>query len=186
MPTPRPSPGPFMFRAGSRARPERRSSFASHRRRRVSTERRCERRWTPARGWPALEFDGALADPGAGAKGPSLSGSGTLAGVLFGADGPMPWRAVGRMTADFDRATIDKAQFRLGPEERALSADGSATLTYGSPARLAVQVKAKQANIDALLRRKGEDGVAPARVRKFACQRARSGSRPDRPRDSRG
>ena len=114
--------------------------------------------------WPVLEFDGVLADPGDGAKGPRLSGSGTLAGVLSGADGPMPWRAVGRMIADFDRATIDKAQFRLGPEERALSADGSATLTYGSPARLAVQVKAKRANIDALLRRKGEDGVAPARV----------------------
>jgi hypothetical protein len=114
--------------------------------------------------WPALEFDGVLADPGAGAKGLRLSGSGTLAGVLSGAGGPMPWRAVGRMTADFHRATIDKAQFRLGPEERALSAEGSATLTYGSPARLAVQVKAKQANIDALLRRKGEDGVAPARV----------------------
>ena len=136
--------------------------------------------------WPAFEFDGVLADPGAGAKGPRLSGSGTLAGVLSGADGPMPWRAVGRMTADFDRATIDKAQFRLGPEERALSADGSATLTYGSPARLAVQVKAKQANIDALLRRKGEDGVAPARVLNLLAERARPGSRPDRPRDSRG
>ncbi len=114
--------------------------------------------------WPAFEFDGVLAHPDAGAKGPRLSGSGTLAGVLSGADGPMPWRAVGRMTADFDRATIDRAQFRLGPEERALSADGSGTLTFSSPARLAVQVKAKQANIDALLRRKGEEGVAPARV----------------------
>ena len=113
-------------------------------------------------------------------------GPATLAGVLLGADGPMPWRAVGRMTTDFDRATLDKAQFRLGPEERALSADGSATLTYGSPARLAVQVKAKQANIDALLRRKGEDGVAPARVVNLLAERTRSGSCPDRPRDSRG
>jgi hypothetical protein len=114
--------------------------------------------------WAAFEFDGVLTDLRAGAKGRSFSGSGTLAGAVAGADGPMPWRAVGRMTADLDHAIIDKAQFRLGPEERALSADGSATLTYGSPARLAVQVKAKQANIDALLRRKGEDGVAPARA----------------------
>ncbi|HME84688.1 MAG TPA: hypothetical protein VKG91_09100 [Roseiarcus sp.] len=114
--------------------------------------------------WPALEFDGALADPGPGAKGPSLSGSGTLVGAVPGADGPMTWRAAGQMTVDLDRAAIEKAQFRFGPEERAVSADGAATLTYASPARLAIEAKAKQANLDALLRRKGEDGVAPARV----------------------
>jgi uncharacterized protein involved in outer membrane biogenesis len=114
--------------------------------------------------WPALEFDGALAGPGPGAKGPSLYGSGTLVGVAPGAGGPIGWRAAGRMTINLDRAAIEEAQFRFGPEERAVSADGAATLTYASPARLAIEAKAKQANLDALLRRKGEDGVAPARA----------------------
>ncbi|MGA8714073.1 MAG: AsmA family protein [Roseiarcus sp.] len=114
--------------------------------------------------WPALDFDGALANPGPGRKGPGLSGSATLIGAVPGAEGPMAWRAAGRMTVDLDRATIDNAQFRFGPEERALTADGAAILTYASPARLAIEVKAKQANLDALLRRKGEDGVAPARA----------------------
>ena len=75
--------------------------------------------------WPALEFDGALVDPGPGAKGPSLSGSGTLVGAAPGADGPMAWRAAGRMSIDLDRAAIEKAEFRFGPEERAVSADGA-------------------------------------------------------------
>ena len=84
--------------------------------------------------WPALEFDGALADPGPAAKGPSLYGSGTLVGVAPGAGGPIGWRAAGRMTINLDRAAIEEAQFRFGPEERAVSADGAATLTYASPA----------------------------------------------------
>ena len=114
--------------------------------------------------WPALEFDGALANAGPGRKGPRLSGDGTLIGAVPGADGPMAWRAAGRMTVDLDHAAIEKAQFRFGPEERALAAEGAATLTYASPARLEIEAKAKQANLDALLRHKGEDGVAPARA----------------------
>ncbi|MBV8442372.1 MAG: hypothetical protein JO312_17745, partial [Hyphomicrobiales bacterium] len=112
--------------------------------------------------WPAFEFDGALADPSPGAKGPSFYGSGTLVGAAPGAGGQIGWRAAGRMTINLDRAAIEEAQFRFGPEERAVSADGAATLTYASPARLTIEAKAKQANLDALLRRKGEDGVAPA------------------------
>ena len=68
------------------------------------------------------------------------------------------------MTADLDRAAIQQAEFRVGPEERALHAEGSATLTYGAPFRLVVEAKAKQANLDALLRGKGEDVVPPARA----------------------
>jgi AsmA family len=118
----------------------------------------------PSANWPAVEFDGLLAGPGPGAKGPRLFGSATLIGAVSGPGGPTPWRATGRMTADLDRATVEQAQFRFGPEERSLSAEGSATLTYGSPARLSIEAKAKQANLDAMQRRTGEDGVAPARA----------------------
>ena len=71
-----------------------------------------------------------------GRKVPGLSGSATLIGTAPGDEGPTPWRVAGPMTVDLDRATIDKAEFRLGPEERALTADGAATLTFGSPPRL--------------------------------------------------
>jgi hypothetical protein len=120
--------------------------------------------------WPALEFDGALAGPGLGAKSPSLSGSGTLVGTVPGVGGPTPWRAIGRMTADLDQTTLESARLTFGPEERALSAEGSAVLTYGAPIRLSIQATTKQANLDALLRSKGEDGVAPARALAFVSE----------------
>ena len=71
------------------------------------------------------------------------------------------------MIADLDRAAIEEVNSGSDPRSARSRRDGSATLTYGSPARLAVAVKAKQANVDALLRRKGEDGVAPARALAF-------------------
>ncbi len=114
--------------------------------------------------WPALEFDGMIALAGAQAKGQNLAGAATLTGTAAGPDGPLPWRVSGRMTADLDEARLINAEFRFGPEERAVRAEGSATLVAGSPARLTVVAKAKQANVDALLRRKGEDGVPPARA----------------------
>ena len=114
--------------------------------------------------WPALEFDGALELARAGAKDPSVSGTAALTGTAAGPDGPMPWRVAGSMIADLDGARLTNAEFRFGPEERAIRAEGSATLVAGSPARLTVAAKAKQANVDALLRRKGEDGVPPARA----------------------
>jgi uncharacterized protein involved in outer membrane biogenesis len=110
--------------------------------------------------WPALQFDGVLVGPDP--KGPSLSGSATVVGV--GGDGQTAWRAAGRMTADLDRAAIEQAEFRFGSDEKALRADGSATLAYGSPARLVVEAKAKQANLDGLFRLKGEEAVPPARA----------------------
>ena len=116
------------------------------------------------RNWPALEFDGALELARAGAKDPSVSGTAALTGTAAGPDGPMPWRVAGSMIADLDGARLTNAEFRFGPEERAIRAEGSATLVAGSPARLTVAAKAKQANVDALLRRKGEDGVPPARA----------------------
>jgi hypothetical protein len=115
-------------------------------------------------GWPALVFDGTLVLAGDGAKIPSISGSASLTGSAAGPDGPLPWRVAGPMRADLDAAKLTNPEFRLGPEERALRADGDATLTYGSSARLSIKAKAKQANVDALLRRKGEDGVPPKRV----------------------
>ncbi|MGH6796759.1 MAG: AsmA family protein, partial [Roseiarcus sp.] len=115
--------------------------------------------------WPAAEFDGALeGDPAAGISGLRLAGAATLTGTAPGEDAPTPWRVVGPIAVDLDRAAIRGAEFRLGPEERAIRAGGDATLAFGSPARISIALKAKQANVDSLMRRKGEDGVAPARA----------------------
>ena len=112
--------------------------------------------------WPALDIDGIVAV--SGAKGPGVAGVATLSGAASGIDGPIPWRATGRLVADLDGATLTHAEYQLGSEERALRAGGSATFAWRGPARLAIDAKAKQANIDALLRRKGEDVVPPVRA----------------------
>ena len=115
--------------------------------------------------WPAAEFDGALeGDPAAGINGLRLVGAATLTGTAPGEDAPTPWRIAGPITVDLARAAVRGAEFRLGPDERAIRAEGDATLAFGSPARMSVTLKAKQANVDSLMRRKGEDGVAPARA----------------------
>ena len=112
-------------------------------------------------GWPRLEFDGTIAS---GPKGPSALGDAVITGTSPGPDGPAPWRASGRLAADLDGAMLTGAEFRFGPEERALRAEGSLALAHRDGTRLTIDAKAKQANLDALLRRKGEDGAPPARA----------------------
>ena len=116
-------------------------------------------------GWPAAEFDGTLeGDPSAGLGGLRFAGAATLTGAAPGEDGPIPWRIAGPLTADLGQAALRQAEFRLGPEERGIRADGDAKLVFGSPAQVSVALRAKQVNVDSLMRRKGEDGVAPARA----------------------
>jgi AsmA-like C-terminal region len=114
--------------------------------------------------WPAADFDGALeGDPAAGLGGLSFAGRATLTGTAPGEDAPTPWRVAGPTTVDFNQATLRQAEFRLGHEERGIRAEGDAKFVFGSPDQISVALRAKQVNIDSLMRRKGEDGVAPAR-----------------------
>ncbi|HEY5204266.1 MAG TPA: AsmA family protein [Roseiarcus sp.] len=116
-------------------------------------------------GWPAAVFDGALeGDPAAGLGGLRFAGATTLTGTAPGEDAPTPWRIAGPVIIDLDQATLRRGEFRLGPEERGIRADGDAKLVFGSPAQISVALRAKQVNFDSLMRRKGEDGVAPARA----------------------
>jgi hypothetical protein len=115
--------------------------------------------------WPAAQFDGALqGDPAAGISGLRFAGSATFIGAAPGEDAPTPWRVAGPVTVDLKQATLRQAEFRLGPEERGIRADGDAKVVFGSPARISVALRAKQVNVDSFMRRKGEDGVAPARA----------------------
>ena len=52
----------------------------------------------------------------------------------------------------------------MGPEERALEATGSARLDFGAPASFSADLRAKQLDVDALLRGKNEDSVSPSRA----------------------
>ena len=133
--------------------------------------------------WPAGEFEGALeGDAARGFTDLRLAGAATLTGTAPGDGEPTPWRVAGPMTVDLKGAAIRGAEFRLGPEERAIRAIGDATLAFGSPPRLSIDVKAKQANVDLLMRRKGEDGVAPARAAALLTRIAVGGaSRPAKP-----
>ena len=115
--------------------------------------------------WPAGEFEGTLeGDAAGGLSRLRFAGAATLTGTAPGETEPTPWRVAGPMTVDLERAVVRGAEFRLGPEERAIRANGDATLAFGSLARLSINLKAKQANVNSLMRRKGEDGVAPARA----------------------
>jgi len=121
--------------------------------------------------WPAGAFEGVLeGDAAGGLASLRFSGRATLTGAAPGESEPTPWRVAGPMTADFYRAVLRGAEFVLGSEERAIRANGDATLEFGSLPRLGISVKAKQANVDSLMRRKGEDGVAPARAATLISQ----------------
>ena len=86
--------------------------------------------------WPGAEFSGALeGDPAAGIGGLRFAGAATLTGTAPGEDAPTPWRIAGPVTVDLNQAALRGAEFRLGPEERGIRADGNATLVFGSPAR---------------------------------------------------
>ena len=119
----------------------------------------------PGPGWPAAEFDGALqGDSAGGVGGLQFTGATTLTGTAPGEDGLTPWRIAGPLIVDLDQAALRQAEFRLGPEERGIRAEGDAKLVFGSPAQISVSLKAKQVNVNSFMRRKGEDGVAPARA----------------------
>ena len=115
--------------------------------------------------WPAAEFDGALeGDPAAGIGGLQFAGTATFTGTAPGEDAPTPWRVIGPLVASLNQAEMRGAEFHFGPEERAIRADGDARLVFGSPVRISVALKAKQVNVDSLMRHKGEDEVAPTRA----------------------
>jgi hypothetical protein len=119
-------------------------------------------------GLPHSEFDGAmtfaLASPTSGATAAGYSGAASFSGLIKGAQPPTPWRASGALKADLRGAFLDNLDVRLGPEERALTAEGSARAEFGATPRASVILSAKQLNFDALLRAQGEDSASPAQA----------------------
>ena len=120
-----------------------------------------------AAGFPSGVFDGAVSVTPRG-SGVALSYFGSAAiGGLVGAtssEPASPWSLSGSLRADLAGATLDGLVARFGSEERALEARGAAQLSMGATPSLSANLQAKQLNIDALLRKRGEDSVAPARA----------------------
>lgn len=117
---------------------------------------------------PHSEFDGALAlaaeTSNSGIAAAGYSGAAVFSGEAAAADGRIPWRASGLLKADLRRASLDNLDVRLGREDRALAANGSAQIEFGATPHASVALAAKQLNIDALLRQPGEDSAPPARA----------------------
>jgi uncharacterized protein involved in outer membrane biogenesis len=117
---------------------------------------------------PRSEFDGALVLAGptstSGVAAVGYSGAATFSGMIRSAEAPTPWRASGALKADLRSASLDNLEVRVGPEDRALAANGSAEIAFGATLRASATLAAKQLNFDALLRGEGEDSASPAKA----------------------
>lgn len=96
----------------------------------------------------------------------AYAGSGVANGAaaLGGAGPPTPWRVAGVLSGDLNAASARDLIVRIGPAEHALEARGAAQLQGGKSPRLSVNLVAKQLDLDALLRVKGEEAAPPARA----------------------
>ena len=113
--------------------------------------------------WKAT-FDGALsATPGGRV---AFTGATTLSGALGALDdvGPLPWKLAGALSADTRAARLENLTASFGAESRALTATGRVEAALGPNPTLKAELKAKQLNIDGLLRREGEDSAPPPRA----------------------
>ncbi|MGA2044074.1 MAG: AsmA family protein [Roseiarcus sp.] len=119
-------------------------------------------------GLPRGEFDGAVtlaaATPTSGAAVVGYAGAAVFTGVVGGAAGPAPWRAAGALKANLSEASLADLDVRIGPEDRALAATGSARAQFGAAPQMSVVLAAKQLNLDAALRAEGEESSTPSQA----------------------
>ena len=112
-------------------------------------------------------LDGAfrISPTGSGLE-PSFAGAATLSGALAAWDdgGSAPWKVQGSLSADSHGAKLENLTASFGPDQRALEATGAAEAAFGAAPSLTLDLKAKQLNVDALLRREGEVSAPPARA----------------------
>ncbi|MBE7219351.1 MAG: AsmA family protein, partial [Caulobacteraceae bacterium] len=100
------------------------------------------------------DLDGTLAlAPGADRTGAALSFAGAFTGTgsLRVADGfaPVPWQlTAGGLKADGKGASTAALELRAGADARALVADGAALVDFGAAPSAAVQLKARQLDLD--------------------------------------
>jgi hypothetical protein len=119
-------------------------------------------------GLPRGEFDGAVtlaaATPTSSAAVLGYSGAAVFTGVVRVAAGHTPWRAAGALKANFSEAALADLDIRIGPEDRPLTATGSARAQFGAAPQMSVVLAAKQLNFDAALRPEGEESSTPSQA----------------------
>ena len=121
------------------------------------------------KGGPRAAFDGklTLATASAGSDlRPRFAGAAVFSGSLSEPElgGPYPWSVSGALAADLDRAKLESLALNVGPEARALEASGAASAEFVGNPVLSANLQSKQLNLDALLRREGEEAAPPARL----------------------
>lgn len=103
---------------------------------------------------PAAELDGTLTFAGrkAGATYLSFDGSAALSGTFALPDSSgLSWRITGPLTADSRRASFTSLELRLGDEDRALTATGTAEIDFNGPPQAQAILSARQIDVDRLL-----------------------------------
>ena len=111
------------------------------------------------------EFDGEIKANSStpGAISPSFTGNAALAGLLVpnGLSHAVPWRISGPLRLDENAAAVVGAEISLGREGRELKANGSGAITLGRGGAVEANLKAKQLDLDAMLRTDGDTTAAP-------------------------
>ena len=106
---------------------------------------------TPAHS--SLELDGAinLADARDGTTRQSFDGNVVVAGHLTqGAAEPIAWKLSGPLKADPRQAAVEDGELRLGTEDIGVTLQAQAKVEFGETPKLALDLKAKQLDLDRL------------------------------------
>ncbi|GGB36859.1 hypothetical protein GCM10011316_06240 [Roseibium aquae] len=113
---------------------------------------------TPAAVPVDLSFDGKLHHADAA---PYYEGVFDLTSIVLEDAPESSWQISGAFTADVERVDVPEFEYVLGPEDRRLSASGTAELIYAGDRRFEVRARTKQLDLDRML---GGGPQAPVRL----------------------
>ncbi|MTI45403.1 AsmA family protein [Roseibium hamelinense] len=82
---------------------------------------------------------------------PTYKGTFNLVSLSFDEQVSRTWQTSGNFDADVEGIAIPEFEFRFGPEDRLLGADGSADLHFAGKRRFEIRARAKQLDLDRLL-----------------------------------
>jgi len=123
-----------------------------------------------------LSFDGMLTHENAA---PVYDGTFELASILIDDQPENRWVVSGEFEADVERLDVRAFEYVLNPEERRLSAAGSADLVYSGDRRFTVRAGVKQLDLDRLLGGGPSDPVEIGAASARMLDMLRSLPRPD-------
>ncbi|WP_422034877.1 AsmA family protein [Roseibium sp.] len=111
-----------------------------------------------------FSFDGMLKQADAA---PAFDGNFNIASIVVDDENQNGWESEGRFTADIAEVAVPEFEFRYGPEDKRLSATGSADLVYAGDKRFEIRAQSKQVDLDRLL---GGGPLAPVDLNDASSQ----------------